>query len=63
MRQEWINKRAQQYYAQHPHLGVAYIKAHADAAREWPLYREHQYDGDKFDCDPIYRARDGAWRA
>ena len=44
MRQDWINNRAEEYYAQHSDWGVAFIKAYADAGREWPLYREPQYE-------------------
>ena len=44
MRQEWINNRAEQYYAQNPDWRVAFIKAYADAAAEWPLLCEHKYE-------------------
>jgi hypothetical protein len=44
MREDWINDRAKQYYAQHTDWAVAFIKAYADAAREWPLIDEPRYE-------------------
>ncbi len=46
MRHDWIVQRAKQHYAEHKHWGVAFTMAYSDAAREWPLYHDYQYEED-----------------